>query len=177
MDSRYIQSMARLQLQTLITISKLRNKNQADLARLAGVSRQAVSLWFAEKDAQEINLRSSHLKKLADGLRVSVDTLLQPLPVLADQKLTHSLETRLLWDHLYGSLADFSVGIVRGETPALARLVQVFGLFSAAKIAGNHLVWDCFPQYKLHIRPIRREQLERLWRLGKDFNLTSEPKF
>ncbi|MCC7441796.1 MAG: hypothetical protein IT285_09185 [Bdellovibrionales bacterium] len=55
------------------------------------------------------------------------------------------------------------MALIQGEEPALARLVQVYGLYKAAKTAGRK-VWERFPQYKRHIRPTRREQLEHVWR-------------
>lgn len=150
--------------QTMRVISKLRGVSQADLAKMAGVSRQAVSAWFKAPLGSELNIYSSHLKKLADHLRVSADDLLNPLPVLGDAEATARYEAELLWDSLYESLADFSIALIRGEPAALARLVQVFGLYKSAKIAGKK-IWDQFPRYKRHIRPVRREQIERVWQL------------
>lgn len=100
-------------------------------------------------------------------LRVSADVLLHPLPVLDDAKATRQYESELLWDSLYANLADFSIALVHGEAPALARLVQVFGIYKASKIAGTK-IWNQFPQYKRHIRPVRREQIERVWQLRQN---------
>ena len=62
-----------------------------------------------------------------------------------------------------------SVALVRGEAPALARLVQVFGLYKAWKIAGEK-IWERFPAYQKNIRPVRRDQLERIWLLRQNLN-------
>jgi transcriptional regulator with XRE-family HTH domain len=148
--------------QTLQTISKLRRVSQSELARIAGVSRQAVSRWFKVPLGAEIHVLTPHLRKVSEGLHVKVDDLLRPLPVLEDIEKTRQYEAALLWDRLYLDLADFSIALVRGELPSLARLVQVFGLYKASKIAGQR-IWDRFPDYKKYIRPIRREQLERVW--------------
>lgn len=137
---------------------------------MAGVTRQAVSHWFRSSPNSEISIRTPHLKRISEGLRISAEDLLHPLPVLGDAQLTEQYEAALLWDRLYPGLGDFGVALVRGEWPALARLVQVYGLYQARKIAGPK-VWDRFPDYKRHIRPVRREQLERVWQLHR--NLTS----
>jgi transcriptional regulator with XRE-family HTH domain len=154
--------------QSLRTISKLRRKSQSDLARMAGVSRQAVSHWFSASSDFEINVRTPHLRRLCEALHVKAEDLLQPLPVLNDAEAVRQYEASLLWDHLYSCLADFSVALVRGESVALARLVQVFGIYRAAKIVGGPKIWDRFPEYKRHIRPVRREQIERVWNLRRD---------
>lgn len=134
---------------------------------MAGVSRQAVSQWFKAPLGSEISIQTPHLRRLSEGLRVSAEVLLRPLPVLDDLENARRYETALLWDGLYPDLAEFSVALVRGESPALARLAQVFGLYKAWKIAGNK-IWDRFPDYKRHIRPVRREQLERVWQLRQN---------
>ena len=150
--------------QTVQIISKLRRRSQSDLARMAGVSRQAVSHWFKAPAGAEVDVLSSRMRKLSDGLGVSADVLLRPLPLLDDAQTVGKLETSLLWDHLYPDLAEYAVALARGELPALARLAQVYGMYRASKIAGRG-VWESFPRFKRHIRPVRREQLERVWEL------------
>jgi transcriptional regulator with XRE-family HTH domain len=156
--------------QALRTISKLRRVNQAGLARMAHVSRQAVSRWFKPSAGPEVSIQTPHLRGLAEGLRVSAEDLLRPLPVLGDAEATRWYEAALLWDGLYSDLGDFSVALVRGESPALARLVQVFGLYQASKVAGQK-IWDRFPYFKKQIRPMRREQLERVWQIHENLAL------
>lgn len=153
--------------QALRAISKMRRVSQADLARMANVSRQAVSNWFQAKPGQEIRVYSSHVRRLAGGLHVSADDLLTPLPVLGDLEMSKRYESELLWDSLYENLLDFMIAVINGEEAALARLVQVFGLYQASKIAGRK-VWERFPKYKKLIRPIRREQMERVWQLRQN---------
>jgi transcriptional regulator with XRE-family HTH domain len=148
--------------QALKTISKLRRVNQSGLAKMTGLSRQAVSNWFKTPPGIDVNTHTPILKHLAAGLHVKAEDLLQPLPVLDDPVSTRQLETALLWDALYSDLSDFSIALVRGEAAALARLVQIFGLYAASKIAGRK-IWDRFPDFKRSIRPVRREQLERVW--------------
>ena len=60
-------------------LCKKRGLNQSDLARLAGVSRQAVSLWF-KQEGDFININSRNLDRLCRGLGISPDELLNGLP-------------------------------------------------------------------------------------------------
>lgn len=134
---------------------------------MAQVSRQAVSQWMkaATKENANVDVLSSHLKRLAEGLGVSADDLLNPLPVLDNPGNEKNLTALLLWDRLYPGLVEFCMALVRNEETALARLVEVFGLFRAAKIAGDRAIWGEFPKFKRRIRPGRRAQLESVWRI------------
>ncbi|HLG19385.1 MAG TPA: helix-turn-helix transcriptional regulator [Bdellovibrionota bacterium] len=160
-----------MNLQTLKTLAELRGLNQSDLAKMAGVRRQAVSLWFkGTEPGGDIHLKAQHLYRLAKTLGVSLEVLREPLPMLSEPKEVASLETSLLWDRLYPSLARFSVALLRCESPAIARLVQVYGLFQAAAIAGNR-VWTKFPVYKRFIEAVQRKEWERVWKLQKNLGL------
>lgn len=152
--------------QTLKIISQLKGRRQSDIARMAHVSRQAVSKWLkaAEDEDPNVEVRSSHLRSLAENLDVSADELLKPFPLLADPKKKREMETLFLWDRLYPSLIEFCLAILRHDDAALARLVETQGLFRAARIAGP-MVWKRFENYKSRIRPARRRELEELWRL------------
>lgn len=154
-----------MNLDSLRIIAFLRKKRPADLARLAGVSRQAVSHWF--RQTGEIQVKSSHLKNLAKGLHVKPDVLLNPLPILDDPKATRRFETLLLWDKAFPSLGEWGVAFLRGDLRAMARLVEAFGLYHGAKIAGKKggLIWEKFPDYKKMIRPGRRSSLEKVWEI------------
>lgn len=140
----------------------VRGLSQSDLARCAGVTRQAASLWFKSDDPDHVNVQSRHLEKLSRSLAVSMDELAQPLPALGDEADKGSLETTLLWDRLFPSLDDLAIAAARGEARALARLAQVYGLYAAERMAGRR-AWKDFPRYKRHIHPVRRMELERLW--------------
>jgi transcriptional regulator with XRE-family HTH domain len=139
---------------------QVRDLSQSDLARYAGVTRQAASLWF--RSSGPINVQSRHLEKLSAALGVSMDELARPLPVLDDESIAGLLSTALLWDKLFPSLRDFAIAAARGEERALARLAQVYGLYAAERMAGRR-IWNDFPRYKRHIHPVRRRELERLW--------------
>ena len=149
---------------TLDVLMKVRGLNQSALAKAAGVSRQAVSLWFMKSAEDRIGIRGAHLLELSRALNLSLDELVAPLPRL-DPEGQESLTAELLWDKLYPDLVAFSIALARGELQALARLAQVFGLFRAAKMAGD-AAWSRFPEYARLIHPQRRGDLERVWRLA-----------
>ncbi|MCC6954411.1 MAG: helix-turn-helix domain-containing protein [Deltaproteobacteria bacterium] len=148
----------------------LRGLTQSDLARLAGVSRQAVSLWFkSDQSNGQINCSLSVLKNLSAGLSVPISMLLEQDDIVSPRE-RKQLEAEYLWDRLYPSLEEFAIAIVRSEPSALARLVQIVGLFDAAKIAGKN-VWKRFPRFKSRIHPKRAEQCEIVWSLQKNLGL------
>ena len=155
---------------TLTLIGMLRGLNQSDFARMAGVSRQAVSLWAKQP---VISLRSKNLRQLSTALGVSLDDLVQPLPILNDEKNAATLQITLLWDRLFPSLESFVIALVQGDLRAVARLVQVYGLYASAKTlresgresGGGSPVWKNFHQYKRYLHPARRSQCEKLWTL------------
>lgn len=140
---------------------RARSMSQAELARRIGVSRQAVSLWFKQPGAT-IRVRAEQLLAVARVLGVSVERLTQPLP-FRDGPQRAELQTALLWDHLYPSIDEFAVAIKREEPRAIARLVEVHGLYAAAKLVGRAAAWKAFPRYRRFIPPVRRRQLESLW--------------
>lgn len=138
-----------------------RGLSQSDLARLAGVSRQAVSLWF--KGDGRADMRVSHLLNLCRGLGLGVDKIVSPLPKLS-REAEQAMRAEFLWDGLYPNLLAFSAALAREDDRALARLVQADGFYSAAGAVGS-AVWRRFPAYKRHIKPLRRIGLERIWEL------------
>ena len=142
--------------------------NQSDIARAAGVSRQRVSQWFEmEKNNAIVNVRSDHLRNLASALNVRVDDLLKPLPIVEDDDVNRKETTNLLWDRLYPDLVEFAIEAGKLRDKALARLVQVYGLFNSAHILGEK-VWTKFPEYKKYIQPTLRKELELLWNLREN---------
>ncbi len=149
--------------ETLKAIAKVKHLNQSDLARAAGVSRQRVSQWFQEvNDEGYINTQIEHARALAVALQVDIGTLVQKLPLMDDQSRLKRETTRLLWDQLYPDLVSLLIAAMDGERDALARIVQVYGLYEAAKLLGGR-VWREFPRYKGILKPARRIQLEALW--------------
>jgi transcriptional regulator with XRE-family HTH domain len=148
-------------LATLKTLARVQQLSQSEIARRTGISRQAVSAWFRSSDA-EFDVRSTHLKQLAQGLGVPAETLLAELPGLTPSE-RQDLETELLWDHLYADLDSFLLDLIKEDVRALARLVETFGLYHSEKLVGTS-VWTRFPEYKRFIAPARRRGLENLWR-------------
>ncbi len=147
-----------MQVRTLEALLKARGLSRSELARRVGVSRQAVSLWF-QKD--EANLHGRHLIRLAEVLGMSVEGLVAPLPCFEPD--THArLRATLLWDRLYPDLDDFAVALNASDPRAVGRFVEVYGLYAAEKTLGKS-VWKNFPNYKKHIHPARRRELETLW--------------
>jgi transcriptional regulator with XRE-family HTH domain len=147
-----------MQVRTLQGLLKARGLSQAELARRVGVTRQAVSLWLQREVA---NIQSRHLLCLSQVLRVPVEVLARPLPCFSPD--THArLRATLLWDRLYPDLDDFAVAVNRADPRAVARFVEVYGLFAAEKTIGR-TVWKKFPAYKRYINRGRRRQCEILW--------------
>ena len=147
-------------LALLLPVSGL---NQSDLARLAGVSRQAASVWM--RGGAPGGMRVSHLLSLSRALGVGLAELAEPLPAL-EPELEDALRAELLWDSLYPGLLEFCAALALGEPRALARLVQVYGLYRAAR-AGGREVWTRYPEYRRHIKPARRAGLDLIWRLER----------
>ena len=148
-------------IQQLKNIIKSRRIRQADLARAAGVSRAAVTKWFASAERSPegwANVETVTLRNLAHGLGIKPEELLRPPPDLTGMK------TRFLWYHLYESMEDFARALARRELVALGRLVQVIGFREASRIVGKN-VYKKFPDYKKYLKPVRRKELEILWPL------------
>ena len=129
----------------------------AGVARLAGVSRAAVSRWFHDP-SEWVNVESLTLKRLALSLNLEPAFFLRKSPDLTP------LQTQFLWDALYPDMDRFVRAINAHEPPALARLVQVLGFHQASRIAGQTLI-NKFHDYKHFIKPVRRRHLELLWPL------------
>jgi transcriptional regulator with XRE-family HTH domain len=146
-------------VRTLAALLKARGLSRSELARRVGVTRQAVSLWFREDQA---NLQGRHLLRLGEVLGVPVEALAKPLPCFEPETHARLLAT-LLWDRLYPDLDDFAVALLAAEPRALGRFVQVYGLYAAEKTLGKS-VWKNFPRYARTVHPARRRELETLWK-------------
>ena len=159
-----------MEVPSLQTIGRAKNLNRSDLARAAGVSRQAVSLWFrAAGQGDAVAIRSDHLAQLSHNLGVAPALLLGPLGGLTTEGRAR-LRAAFLWDSLYPDLDAFLIALADNEPKALARLVDRVGLFKAAKIAGD-AVWTMFCSLKKYLRPQRAHELEQLWTLQQNLGL------
>ena len=142
---------------------KAKGWTQAEFARRVGVSRQAVSLWL--RDAQA-TVTGGHLMSVSQALGVPAEVLMRPLPGFGPEH--DRLKVAFLWDHLYPELDDFAIAVNRWEAQAVARLVQVNGMYAAERLLGRK-VWTRFDEYARHIHPARRRQLKGLvqWRTAQ----------
>ncbi|MBN2492170.1 MAG: helix-turn-helix transcriptional regulator [Planctomycetes bacterium] len=147
---------------TLHAYLKAAKLTPSDLARRIGVSPQIVSSWI-QKDGPA-HLPEDDLSALSRALGVNAEDLERPLPCF-DTDEHNRLHARYLWDRLYPDLDDFAIGLNHLEPRAVARLVEVDGLYAAARILGE-AAWDRFTSYKRFLPPARRRQLETLhaWR-------------
>lgn len=148
-------------LRNLKMLCQLRGLGQSDLAKMAGVSRQAVSLWFQKGRKGGVPVRSDHLVRLCRALEIGIDDLMAPLPDTSD------LEASLLWDRLYPDVLALMAAASDGEPRALARLVQVHGLLISARLFGRKVIGD-FHRYKRYIHPTRRGQCEQVCKTIKN---------
>jgi transcriptional regulator with XRE-family HTH domain len=153
-----------MHIQTLKAVATIRNLNQSDLARAAGVSRQRISQWLHHAPVDGfVNIQTKHLMSIAAALGILPGVLLRPLPLLCDEQGLQGETARLLWDKLYPDLTSLLVAALDRQPQALARVVQVYGLFASAKLFGGR-VWRDFDTYKQFIHPVRRKELECLWK-------------
>lgn len=159
-----------MHITTLRYVMALNRLSQSDVARLAGVSRQAVSLWFKGNKSELINVPIATALRFSAAVMLPLDDLTKSIPVLEKPELEENLRAEFLWDGIFPSLADFVRALVNEELRAIARLVQCAGLFEAAHILGDS-VWNKFHSYKQFIIPVRRKGLESLWTMQKDLNL------
>lgn len=149
---------------TVKLIAELKGLNQSDLARMVGITRQCVSLWFSHTSNASINIETKNLRKLADALRVDIKEIIAPLPCTDNPDLLQREETKLNWDLLYPDVLCLATAAARGELVAVARFVQEYGFFTSAKLMGKR-IWSMFPEYKRFIKPVRRNELEQVWEL------------
>lgn len=158
-----------MNINTLFCLLRLKSLKPAEAAKRAGLSRQVLSLWKQKAKGQKssnINVYSKTQEQLAYVLRVRTEDLNQPIDVIESPESRKAIETELLWDKLYQDIESFSVAVVKGRPDALARLVQVYGLYSSAKIVGKQ-IWEEFPNYKNKIHPAYRKQAEIVWTLAQ----------
>lgn len=146
-------------IQTVKNIMKSRRLSRAGLARLAGVSRAAVSKWFAHEEERDwINVETKTVFALAEATGVTPDFFFR-------RRIDLSIyRTSFLWDGLYPDMESFLMAVIEGRPIALARIVQVLGFHRARLIAGRRVI-EMFPKFKKHIHPVRRKSLEAVWPL------------
>jgi transcriptional regulator with XRE-family HTH domain len=152
-----------MNINTLKMLMKIRSMNQSDIAKIAQVSRQSVSLWFASgSDFQ--NIQVLHLLRLSQALGISMDEFASPIPVFNDPDKCRSLSAEFLWDRLYPDLHAFFIALARRKYQAVARLAECRGLYESARVSGN-IVWKEYPKYCRYIHPAKRKECDYIWKL------------
>jgi transcriptional regulator with XRE-family HTH domain len=144
-------------------IMKSRGINQSDIAKIAGISRQSVSLWFSQ-DSDFQNIQILHIMKLSEGLNISIDELVKPMPILNDPEKRKSLFTEFCWDYLYPDIGAFFVALLKNEWPAVGRLVTCRGLYESANLLGE-IVWDNYHLYSKYIHPVKKKECDHIWKI------------
>ena len=95
---------------TLRAHLKAKRMSQSELARRAGVSRQAVSSWLGK--GGYVNLQGRHLIRVSRALGVSVEELVRPLPCFhSDQH--YPILARHPADRLSPDLDEFAIALHR----------------------------------------------------------------
>lgn len=146
-------------LQVLKNIMVSKGLNRADVAKLAGVSRAAVSKWFRQgEETGVVNVETKTIFELARTLKLPPDLFLK------ERENLSAYETEFLWDRLYPDMEHFLKAVAEERLPALARLVQVLGFHQAKIVAGKKVV-TLFDKYEKFIHPTRRRALEAIWQL------------
>ena len=151
---------------TINSMLLARGWSQSDLARVTGVSRQAVSKWL--KGSAQVSMTSENLFKVSRALRVPAETLARPLPGYGGDAEHDQLMAAYLWDRLYPDLDELVIAASRWQLPAVARLVEVDGLYATEKLLGK-AVWRRFEEYARYLNAVRRGQLRALvqWRIAQ----------
>ena len=139
---------------------------QADVAKAASVSRQAVSLWFgAEGDFRNVHV--ANLLNLGAGLGVAPAELLQPLPGLASPAEGRRLYAEFCWDRSFPDIYRFLVALAAGRPRAVARLIECRGIYEAAAVLGAQ-VWNAYPDLRTRLPPAQRTVVDAVWKIHHD---------
>lgn len=160
-------------LSTLNTLMKLKNINPAELARRAGISRQAISKWFTSAETMNKNLINAEwntILKISEALHIKPSALSTDLFRSLSPETKSQYHSLLLWDQLYDSVESLSIALAKKEYKAVGRYVQVFGILAAEKIFGSW-IYLRFDQYSPFIHPVKRKELKKLCQTLQEQNL------
>ena len=139
---------------------------QSDVAKAAGVSRQAVSLWFAADDDFR-NVHVATLMNLSAGLGIDPAELLKPFPVLTDRATVRRWYAEFCWDRSYPDIYRFLVALAGSEPRAVARLIASRGIYEAAAVLGAR-VWRTYPGLRQFLPAARRTEVDAVWKIHHD---------
>jgi transcriptional regulator with XRE-family HTH domain len=137
------------------------NLNANKLAKLMSLSRETVSRWL--RDPKKINLKLEQLMQLSQIFKTNINHLVADYNDIDENNLK-KFETILNWDRKHASLKDFIIATLNWDYSAIARLVQVKGFFTSAKLLQLKNIkplLDRYPYYKKFIHPKKRELLDR----------------
>ena len=142
---------------------------RSDVARAAGVSRQAVALWFAgEGDFRNVHV--ANLLKLSAGLGIAPAELLQPLPGLTDPVGEKRLYAEFCWDRSYPDIYRFLVALAEAQPRAVARYIESRGIYEAAAVVGER-AWSMYPALRKLLPAARRTVVDSVWKIHHDSTL------
>lgn len=141
---------------------------QADVAKAAAVSRQAVSLWFAA-DGDFRNVHVANLLNLSAGLGIAPAELLQPLLGLEGRAEERRLYAEFCWDRSFPDIYRFLAALAAGQPRAVARLIESRGIYEAAAVLGLQ-VWDAYPDLRSRLPAARRAVVDAVWKIHRDLS-------
>ena len=143
-----------------------RRYRRSDLARAAGVSRQAVALWFAGAgDFRNVHVAS--LLSLSAGLGIAPAELLRPLPGLQDRAAERRLHAEFCWDRSYADIYLFLAALAAAQPRAVARFIESRGIYEAAAVVGAR-VWRMYPRLRQLLPAARRTVVDTVWKIHHD---------
>ena len=78
-------------------------------------------------------------------------------------------QSAYLWDQRFPDIETFVVAAMNSNLDAVARTVEVHGLYGAADILGD-IVWHSFDKYRRYLPPKKRQAMEAVWLLHQSLN-------
>lgn len=153
-------------LSVLKTVMAKKGYQRSDVARAAGVSRQAVSLWFTQDDDFH-NLHVANLLNLSDGLGIDPAEFLKPLPGISEPATVRRLYAEFCWDRSYPDIYSFLVALAGSRPRAVARFIECRGIYEAAAVLGMG-VWRAYRGIRKHLAPAKREEIDTVWKVHHD---------
>ena len=158
--------MGVLYLSVLKMVMAKKGYRQSDVAKAAGVSRQAVSLWFAQDDDFQ-NLHVANLVNLSNDLGIDPAELHEPLACISDPAAVRQLYAEFCWDRSYPDIHWFLVALAGSRPRAVARFIECRGIYEAAAVLGKG-TWRAYRGIRKHLAPARRREIDTVWKVHHD---------
>jgi len=143
-----------------------RGCSQSDVAKAAGVSRQAVSLWFAADDDFQ-NVHVANLLKLSDSLDIDPAELLKPFRGMKDPASVRLLYAEFCWDRTFPDIYSFLSALAGSDPRAVARFIECRGIYEAVAVLGKR-VWRSYPELSKLLPAARRKEIDIVWKIHQD---------